>query len=925
MGRHSRANPPQSQSCLSRRNILGALSGGILTGLLATQTGIGSASDDDPPTQQWTVSTDGRVRSSPVVTDNTIIFGTDGGTVYATSPSGEKEWESDVADRIVGSPCVNSDTVYVAGMIQREDATEETVYSGTLHALNLADGTKRWDIVVNPPIGGPTYHNGAVHIGFADDSGGVTTVDTHDGAPFRSDWGLYLDDSINAASTGSPVTDGDYLYVTTYAGDVWKVRTTRDTDGDRVIEEWKTSLGSPIRGSPTVTDDSVYTVTTSGTVYSLSKLNGGVEWSRDLDTYTRTTPTVHEDTLYVTAHDDFKFLGDDDYVYNSSGANVYALDATTGSRQWSHATDFNTISSPTVAGNRVFVHGTKDGDDGDGADDWDVLDVVQTLDSDSGDVVWETSRGSPVERGPFVGTVPMFDPENVVTDESDFERQPGAVASTPTVVGGTLFVGESSRDASTLVAYDIGLATNSAGSRTQTKALGYHTYPPVEGVDTISADDIEISIENRFETQSTESFLEGLYTDVGQAIPFVQALPGRDDPLLVDESEAYIDLNLRLSAPFYAPVIESISPYFTHEKADEEVGLRDIRDIFTEDDLEDPPELTELEPGMWGLEPFRVRTKTQLGIQWWESLMVFAPGHAPPIEADPYDFPDVYVTGLEVEFSDGRTERVDVERRLPRFDDACTTVTLSQQVNEDCSERSSWGNQSGGAVVMSPATVAVQGREGDYTGRISAAEPVRDDALDDVFYSGPLRHEFVVFPQDNLLDLVIDGTDEGTVTIVIDYALDNHMEFETRTYKDIEVDSDTRIKTTASKEYTTLEIIDNYEIEILDEVEPDHIERYDHDEFLEARAQTGGKPPGVVDSEPSDEYETIYEVASAEGDQGLGGSDNAVSDPEDEDEAAESDGDSGIPTWVPIAGAGGLLGGALLKRYIDRDKSDRTG
>lgn len=58
-------------------------------------------------TEKWAFRTKGRVDSSPVVTGDHVVFGSDDGSVYAVSiKSGEEVWKYEIAQAVQSSPCV---------------------------------------------------------------------------------------------------------------------------------------------------------------------------------------------------------------------------------------------------------------------------------------------------------------------------------------------------------------------------------------------------------------------------------------------------------------------------------------------------------------------------------------------------------------------------------------------------------------------------------------------------------------------------------------------------------------------------------------------------------------------------------------------------------------------------------------------------
>ena len=106
---------------------------------------------------------------------------------------------------------------------------------------------------------------------------------------------------------------------------------------------WTATLNSAVRSSVTISGDTAYVGTMSGTVYALSASTGQTIWTFETGTKIFTTPTVTNNIVYV---------GDvDSWIY-------YALNAQDGSLIWSFKTGGGTFSSVTVANNIAYIGST---------------------------------------------------------------------------------------------------------------------------------------------------------------------------------------------------------------------------------------------------------------------------------------------------------------------------------------------------------------------------------------------------------------------------------------------------------------------------------------------------------------------------------------------------------------------------------------
>src|SRR3972149_9515832 len=63
------------------------------------------------PLLLWNVSTDGRSKSSPVLSDGTLYFGNEKGTIHAVSADGKVKWKSETGSPAEAPPVVFYDKV----------------------------------------------------------------------------------------------------------------------------------------------------------------------------------------------------------------------------------------------------------------------------------------------------------------------------------------------------------------------------------------------------------------------------------------------------------------------------------------------------------------------------------------------------------------------------------------------------------------------------------------------------------------------------------------------------------------------------------------------------------------------------------------------------------------------------------------------
>jgi outer membrane protein assembly factor BamB len=149
-----------------------------------------------------------------------------------------------------------------------------------------------------------------------------------------------------------------------------------------VSESYRVDLSHPIRSSPIVAGDSVYTSSTvvdgkAGNVTGVDTREQVQRWRSDWTPGVRSTPTADEESLYVVAPEA-----------------LVALDRTDGSEQWTVPLPASNFSSPALSNGTLYV-GTRNG-------------AVVAIDT-TGEQQWESNVGS----GAIVNTTPAVGGDRV--------------------------------------------------------------------------------------------------------------------------------------------------------------------------------------------------------------------------------------------------------------------------------------------------------------------------------------------------------------------------------------------------------------------------------------------------------------------------------------------------------------------------------
>ncbi|WP_124189822.1 outer membrane protein assembly factor BamB family protein [Natrarchaeobius oligotrophus] len=233
-----------------------------------------TAVDAETGDERWAFDAEGQVRTRPAVSDGTVVVGTRGWSVPLSvygidAETGEKKWEfDDPSDFVHSDPTVSDGTVFVG-------SSDETLY-----AIDLETGTEEWAFSASDYV------------------------------------------------TGSPIVDGATVYVgagtESYAVDVETGEEIWSADGVHVHDF----------------DDGTVYARGNDEVVALDGDDGSVLWSVERD-----SPRIsaHGGTAYVASRSE------------SGDAIVEAFDGATGLTQWSLThTDDRPSAAPEVVGGAIY-------------------------------------------------------------------------------------------------------------------------------------------------------------------------------------------------------------------------------------------------------------------------------------------------------------------------------------------------------------------------------------------------------------------------------------------------------------------------------------------------------------------------------------------------------------------------------------------
>jgi outer membrane protein assembly factor BamB len=241
---------------------------------------------------------------------------------------------------------------------------------------------------------------------------------------------------------GTPVVDGDIVYIGTYSGQVLALnmlaRSQNLTFPQQRYGEWEwdcpidNAKSNAIVADLLVREDAIYVSSSNGRLYSLDKEFGDLNWeSKVLDETHRklwTSPAIQGNTLYISTYD----------------GHIYALSLETGELlDWSFKSEVGFASSPVIYEDTIFLgsfdrylYAVKIGSDvptwkfpqEEPAGNWfwaspvvneDIVYAgcldgrIYAIEAETGGKLWEFDAGNPIISSPV-----LMDNLLIVTDES---------------------------------------------------------------------------------------------------------------------------------------------------------------------------------------------------------------------------------------------------------------------------------------------------------------------------------------------------------------------------------------------------------------------------------------------------------------------------------------------------------------------------
>jgi eukaryotic-like serine/threonine-protein kinase len=261
---------------------------------------------------KWKFKADGRIYSSPAVSEGTVYVGANDGAMYAVdADSGKLRWKFQTEARIPGSPAVANGVVYFAS------------YDGKFYAVDAATGRARWIFKTN----GERRFAGTNLHGFV--PAGDRMPDPYD---------IYL---------SSPAVWRNVVYFGSGDGNVYAL------DAETGRQKWRFKTGDVVHASPAIANGVVYIGSWDSFFYAIDAATGKERWRFK----TGVDSVIHNQQGIQSS----AAVADGAVYFGCRDGHLYAVDALTGKKRWEFSTGGGWVNaSPAVRGNRVYM-ATADG------------------------------------------------------------------------------------------------------------------------------------------------------------------------------------------------------------------------------------------------------------------------------------------------------------------------------------------------------------------------------------------------------------------------------------------------------------------------------------------------------------------------------------------------------------------------------------
>jgi outer membrane protein assembly factor BamB len=291
-----------------------------------------------------------QIFSRPVTDGRLIYFGATNQTFYAVDMKGQLKWKFVTGERIKSDPALSENAVYISS------------YDGHVYALQTATGKKLWQFPAAEKTSKPEE--------------GKKGKKGKKGKEAEETAEPSLDPKPGAFSYSAPVIKDGVLYVGNLDGYLYAIQTA---DGKL---KWRFKAGGGITSSPAVEGGGVYFGSKDDHVYAVDTASGKkVLWKFKAGDDVLSSPKIVDGVLFIGSNDNNFYALDaksgkekchftakgpvisygaffQDLVFFAGGqgdGNIYGLNRTTCELFFSQKTGYKIESDPVFDGDRLYV------------------------------------------------------------------------------------------------------------------------------------------------------------------------------------------------------------------------------------------------------------------------------------------------------------------------------------------------------------------------------------------------------------------------------------------------------------------------------------------------------------------------------------------------------------------------------------------
>jgi outer membrane protein assembly factor BamB len=319
----------------------------------ADLSGISEFELPSSPGLLWSISTGVRTKSSPVISEGTVFFGNDKGTLIAVSTDGKIKWRYEAGSAIDAAPMVFRKKVIIGSA------------DGVLRAIDKITGKLLWSYTTDNQIAGSanvwmTGNKAGIVVGSYDYY--LHCVDPETG---KSLWKVETENYVN----GTPAILNGKIVFGGCDGMIRVVDPLKGKQKDTI------NIGVYIAASPALSHDLAYFGDYDGNIYCLDLNSGKMAWK---------IPAGEESGAILA----IPAIGNNSIVVGSEDKYLYCYSATDGKLIWKFRTNGRITGSAVITSTKVLFTGM-DGN-------------IYILRLADGKKLWSFNGGTPVSSSPAV-------------------------------------------------------------------------------------------------------------------------------------------------------------------------------------------------------------------------------------------------------------------------------------------------------------------------------------------------------------------------------------------------------------------------------------------------------------------------------------------------------------------------------------------